>query len=1124
MSTKLQLTLLGKPEVTLDGVPLEKITYQKSLALLFYLAVTARPHSREALAGLLWGEATEANARAGLRKSLSELRKLLGGHLIIEHHQVRLDQAADYTLDVERLESHVEPYPTRGESALPPEEADILALALETYQGDFLSGFHVHRAAAFEEWATLQREHLRLKAIKGLHLLANHYLAHGEYSQAIRHVERLLALEPCQEEAHRQLISLLALNGQRRAALRQYEDCRRLLRDTLGVTPQPETTALYRRIKDQSAQNAQSGEQGQGLPLPLTPLIGREAEIAGIEARLAEPTCRLLTVLGPGGSGKTHLALAVGTRLIQAENQLFPDGVTFVPLHPLQKLTALPAALMHHLGFHFHKNASPIQQLQEQLAPQQRLIILDNFEHLLGAATGLDLLPQLLQSAPDIKILITSRVRLNVQGEHILPLDGIAYPAEKNEQSPRVETFPAVELFIQRARQVAPAFDPDPAARADIACICRQVEGLPLGILLAADWSRLLSPAEIAARLAADAGEVDTGIDFLETEGGDLPSRHRSLQGVFVYSWNLLTPQERSVLAALSIFPGSFTLAAAQEVSSARLRDLGALVDHSLVQRDASGRYQLHQLLRQFAHQEIADLEALQARYGRYYAARLAQWGTEIQGANQRGAIETLDQEIDNARLAWDWIVENGKLSLIDQAMAGLCLYYDWRHRYPDGYTACEDLVNRLDNLEARHVDWDQSDVNRMLAKALTWQSVFAPNDQTEALLRRGLACLDDPATDQTAVRWERAFCTSRLAGTLYSVGDTALGRKMYTCSIELFEALGDRWGLANALNTLGEIFPGYSTHEEAANALQRGLELHRALGDQRGSATALMGLGIIALFQGQINGEHLVRESLALYNELDDRVSMSEGFYQAILAMLVLGRYEDARSLLEEKNAIDKGHGLRQDATHVLLADTLIITGNYEEARFHAQKGLELARRMGDTFIIGAALVIRGWLALADGVFETACDLFQECAEHCRTYDQKDLLSWALAFLSFAQWRSGQSELAQTSFSEALGIAVEIESFVGTVFALTCGLPVIAKFHSIELALACYAAVSGYPTVSNAKFFDDLIGGHVAALKSGLSPEAVAQAATRGRELGLEGVVAEVLGGPPNLLETCPP
>jgi len=216
MDDELQLTLLGKPEVTRGGAPVTDFVYRKSLALLCYLAITGRSHTREALAGLLWGKATEANARAGLRKALADLRRLVAPHVTITHHEVAFNRARPYWLDVEVFERQAGEAMVARErdTALTDEDAAALAAAVELYQGDFLEGFYVRRAPAFEVWVLLERERLRLSALRALHTLASHYTARGAYAQGIAYTGRVLALEPGQEEAHRQMMSLLALGGQ----------------------------------------------------------------------------------------------------------------------------------------------------------------------------------------------------------------------------------------------------------------------------------------------------------------------------------------------------------------------------------------------------------------------------------------------------------------------------------------------------------------------------------------------------------------------------------------------------------------------------------------------------------------------------------------------------------------------------------------------------------------------------------------------------------------------------------------------------------------------------------------------------------------------------------------------
>jgi len=669
-----------------------------------------------------------------------------------------------------------------------------------------------------------------------------------------------------------------------------------------------------------------------------------------------------------------------------------------------------------------------------------------------------------------------------------------------------------VELFIQRARQIDPYFEPDPTTQEQIASICQQVAGLPLGILLAAGWSGLLSPAEIAERLAADQGGADNGSDFLAADSGDLPDRHRSLRAVFAYSWNLLTPQEQAALAALSIFPGGFTLEAAQEIGAAGLNELRSLVDHSLVQRETSGRYRLHEVPRQFAKQKITDRAGLQSSYCTYYAAHLAAWGVEIQGASQLEAIAALDMEIDNARQAWRWAIEQGNLVVIDQCMDGLCLYYDFRSRYLEGYTACEELIRHLDNAETMPNGWHQAETQRVHAKILIWQSFFAPTKDAESILRSAWASLDHPITKEIDTRAERAFCLLRLAKNPSRTYDQAAAQEMFAQSIKLYVEFGDRWGLANVLTSQGELLWELSAYEEASINLQKGLDIYRALGDLRGMSTAMVWLGTLASFQGQPEGEELIRESLALSADVGNQVSMTAGFYQAIGALILMGRFDEAHSLLEEKNALDKGFGFRQDMTHIMLADTLLSLGRYEEARPHIQTGLKLARRFADSFALGLALIVSGWMALVDEEYETARNFLQESAAHCQIHDLKELLSWALAFQGLTDWQLEQPKEAAKNFKQALLMAIEIESYAGVGLALISGIPMIAARTSKELALTCYTALSLYPAVSNAQSFTDLIGGHIEAIKAELPPKKVARAEANGKKWDLEKIIRKIL------------
>ncbi|HSR32734.1 MAG TPA: BTAD domain-containing putative transcriptional regulator, partial [Anaerolineae bacterium] len=449
---ELRLTFLGRPQVVCDGTLLTGWALQKSLALLAYLGVTGRPHSREALAGLLWPDHPEADARSNLRKVLAELRQRVPAHLAITRTEIGFDRASTYWLDVEVFERRINRALVLRESPVSRAGAADLAGAIELYRGGFLAGLAIHQAPAFEEWLLLEQEHLRNLALRALHALADYHAGRAQPSQTLAYLDRLLALEPAQEEAHRHKMTLLVRSGQRTAALRQYEACRRGLQ-ALDAEPEGETTALYERIRSGAEFALPFPVPRHNLRAPLTPLVGREAEVAEIRVLLLAPDCRLLTLIGPGGVGKTHLALRVAADLQSADllsgNLLsayrFGDGVTVVRLGSLPAVEAILPAIAQALDLPLSEGAHPRQQVADYLWGKQLLLVMDGFEHLLA---GADLLVDLLHAAPGLKILVTSRARLGVQVEHQFPLGGLACPEQPLDEPESLGSMPAIQLYL----------------------------------------------------------------------------------------------------------------------------------------------------------------------------------------------------------------------------------------------------------------------------------------------------------------------------------------------------------------------------------------------------------------------------------------------------------------------------------------------------------------------------------------------------------------------------------------------------------------------------------------------------------------------------------------------------
>ena len=552
----LQFYLLGGCRIRTQEVEV-RLELAKTRALLLYLALNPGQHRREHLMGLLWGGFPEANARRNLRHALWNIKRTLvcpeGAPVILAATDIlTFNPACDRWLDIEVFEA-------LADSASQANPTQALRTAAEYYRGDFLQGFYLRAAPEFEEWALVERERLHTLAQQVLRELTVVLTAERKFDPALGYARRLLALDPWWEEAHRLTMDVLDKNGQRSAALQQYETCRQVLAAELGVEPSRETRALYQQIASGVGSGLKSNQPSfaspYNLPAPMTLFIGRIREQREIEELLAEPGCRLLTVLGPGGVGKTRLALQAARNAREA----YPGGVYFVPLAALDVPERIPAAIADSLQIVVPAHIDPKQAVERFLKPQRALVVLDNFEHL---TTEVDFLITLLLAAPGLQLLVTSRQRLDLQAEWIYDLAGLSVPeigGSSAEFEDRVSKSEAVQLFFQGARRVARTRQFEAEGIRDIVQICQLVEGNPLAIELAAAQSRASSIQQIAA-------QIRQNLDGLETDLRDLPARQRSLRAAFQYSWDLLNETERQSILRVGVFQGGFTREAAQEI------------------------------------------------------------------------------------------------------------------------------------------------------------------------------------------------------------------------------------------------------------------------------------------------------------------------------------------------------------------------------------------------------------------------------------------------------------------------------------------------------------------------------------------------------------------------------
>ncbi len=948
--TGLELGLLGGLHIRRDGVVVSQFISSKVPALLAYLAVTGRPHAREALAGLLWGEMPDAAAANNLRQALTNLRKIAGPNVVITRDTVAFDAALPHFLDVAAFTEGM-----RARANLSPvQRAKHLRAVMARYGGDFLKGFFVRDAPDFEDWVLTQRVHLRELALHGWDELASLSMALGDHEGAIDAANRLLAMDPWREEAHRQRMLSLARSGQYSAALAQYQACRTVLASEFDALPSAETTALYERIR------AASRAPRHNLPASTTSFVGRVSELDELRARLGVPQTRLLTILGPGGIGKTRLALELAARI---ETQ-FLNGVCFVPLASVR--TDFPDALVLAVAEALQVSPAGTNDLRKHvldlLRGRELLLILDNLEQLLDQA---DWLSELLIQAPDVKIVATSRTRLDLQAEHVFPLDGLPVPPVG---SPVPEASAAVELFMRCAHRVRPHFALTPTDADAVMRICRMVQGLPLGIELAAAWVYQL-PCEAIAH------EIERSLDFLATTQRDVSPRQRSLRAVFDWSWGHLSPSEQAVFQRLAVFHGAFTPRAAAQVTGAALPVLAALVDKSLLRLDGAS-YHLHEVARHFAWEKLLQAQAAtstQAQHARYYAALLAENVERFRGRDQKLALEEMAREIDNVRVAWQWLVEQGDQAGIDAATDGLYMFTMIRSRFREGLEMLRAARMALqDNPTPDRRT--QLVLARVMAREGRFLSSLSQFEAAQSLLNESLAILR-----QLDVPDEIAFTLGHIGGTARLQGNAGLAEECLLECLALRRQTQDYYGQAIALLELGGAAFVRGDYATARQYCQDGLAIDEAAGDQQTVAHLLTGLSLCHRELGDYAAaQACVRRSLQSYEALGD----AYGLLQASLTLgelsRQLGNLAEARQFCGRAIHVAQEIGDRSGEAdgRFRLGQIAANTGNVNEALAQLRQALTLANEIHETPLVLDILLEIGCLQAVNGGAPQATDI----------------------------------------------------------------------------------------------------------------------------------------------------
>lgn len=1057
----LQLNLFGKLEVMVDGAPVTAFESAKVPALLAYLAVTGQAHSRDMLATLLWGDLPEITARRNLTKALTNLRQLLEPYLLIERHSVAFNHQAPAAVDVALFQAAVE-----ASALLEPDDPvrglAPLRQAVSLYRGDFLEGFYVKNALEFEEWALGQREYLRELMLQALRRLTEQSARlETNPAVALEYCRRWVGLEPWQEAAHRQMMLLLARSGQRDAALAQYETCRQILADELDVEPAPETARLYERIK------AAGKPSPHNLPPPTT-FVGRERELRHLRSRLGQPDCRLLTLVGPGGIGKTRLAIEVARRYLQpifeSDEVNFADGVYFANLAPVrsgetgsgespessQVTNLILVTIATALDFSFQGAADLKTQVFAHLRQKEMLLVLDNFEHLVE---GAGLLVELLDAAPGVRLLVTSRERLNLQEEWVWQVGGLDYPGQGTADRPRgeawsgnggasgltvpeLQTYDAVELFCLQARRIRGDFSLTESEAPYVLRLCRLVEGAPLALELAASWLRVFSCAEVVAG-------VEDSLDFLSSSLRNIPERHRSMRAVFEQSWQMLSQPEQAAFCRLWLFKGGFQREAALAVAGAGLPILVNLVDKSLLRVTPSGRYQVHELLRQFAAEKLLAgigpagtpgsqqpepaLEAWQ-RYSTYYLNLAGQREAGLRGSAPQPALSELRADLDNIRQAWQWAVIAVQVEEIEGALGGLARFYDLTSLFEEGAAVFGRAAGDLHDYARAPDEHSKQAIQRTVVKL--WV------EQARLLNRRGLseqALQVIPRAAELAHQIQdtalEALAYHQWGETLSFHGQPRLSQARLEEALRLARMAGLGAIEAEALRHLGISRSDQGDPGGAFNLYQESLACFRRLKDRRGEGMVLNSLALLQRGQGQLaEAETHYQQALQIFREIDYRWGQDVVLNNLGNLRYDLGQYSQAQELCRQGLQICAEIKDYWGECHLLnsMGNIKRELGDFSSAQDYYQQALQLWRSIGARLYEGDTLAELALLWHLMGHNQAAYDYGQQAEQIGQNVGSPAIRASALTYLGHAQAELGLLPEAAESYRQALTLRRE--------------------------------------------------------------------------------------------------
>ncbi|MBC8162263.1 MAG: AAA family ATPase [Roseiflexaceae bacterium] len=950
----IQVMLLGTPELAFDNQPIQ-LARRQLRALLYRLAGTKQAVPRDQLCFLLWPDQPEVVVRRQLSVLLTHLRRALPWPEAV----LILDDAVGLAADRVWCDTIVF---EQSLSAVRKQRIDQLQALAKLYRGPFLDGFSLPTHAEYESWVLQERESKERQYLNVLMTITDISQSQGDYPSAISAAQQYLAVDELAEDMHRRLIWLYSSSGDRTAALRQFERCVLVLERELGVCPLAETRKIYEDARDGTLDQAEptsrptyTADRPQQssrtlpfvLPSPPSAIIGREEHVLAILALLRQNAVHLLTLTGPGGSGKTRLAIEVAAHL----RKQFDEQVVFVALAPIRNPDSIAEAIAQACAIPQVPNTTALRRLQDYLSEKQLLLVLDNFEHLLAGST---VVSELLAAVPGLQILVTSRSVLHLSGEHVFLVPPL--PVPDLAELPPIEvlaTQPSIALLLARVRARNPGFQLTSANAADLAHLCSQLDGLPLALELAAAHLRLLSPSALRKRFTQR-------LPMLTQGPRDLPARHQTLRATIDWSYQLLNRDEQLFFEHLALFAGGWTLEAAEDITLI-LRDvyganaqaiqltsssaaiLAALVDRSLVQMavDSQGecRFSMLETLREYG------IECLQRRgsyasaaraHAEYYCGFAEEAMQKLRGPDIFSWLPRVDAEHANILIALDWSLADQHNHVAVRLVAAMGRYW----------------------ISRQHMHELESWVTRLLERY--------PSEANPAM----------PYASALAGAYFIAADVALLAG------DVARANRYVHSSQAHWRALGDQIGVTRSLLFAASILFDAGAFDAAEAALAEGEAMANAIGFKRGMAAALTARARQALLEGRIaEAKPLYEQALHSYRQDGDLPPQTDILPALATVALAEGDITQATTYANEGLAIARAGLIQPEIALALeqLGEIARVENDYERAAAWYQESLDLLKGIGALHETARLLHDLAYIALSRGEKTAAAALFMQ-------------------------------------------------------------------------------------------------------------------------------------------------